>query len=133
MVPDQKVKILLVDDQPNNLLALEAVLAGEGLSLVRAHTGEQALLRVLDDDYAAILMDVQMPDLDGFETAELIRQRDRSKHTPILFLTAFQSTDAQIAGGTPSGPSTSCSSRSFRRSSGRRSRSSSSCSSRPSR
>ena len=99
MEPRPKVNVLLVDDQPSNLLALEAILAGEGLNLVRAPTGEQALMRVLDDDYAAILMDVQMPGMDGFETAELIRQRDRSKHTPILFLTAFQSTEAQIQRG----------------------------------
>jgi signal transduction histidine kinase/DNA-binding response OmpR family regulator len=95
----RRVNVLLVDDQPNNLLALEAVLAGEGLNLVRAHSGEQALLRILDDDYAAILMDVQMPGLDGFDTAELIRERDRSRHTPIIFLTAFQSNETQVARG----------------------------------
>ena len=99
MEPRPKVNVLLVDDQPSNLLALEALLSAEGLNLVRAPTGEQALMRVLDEDYAAILMDVHMPGMDGFETAELIRQRDRSKHTPILFLTAFQSTEAQIHRG----------------------------------
>ena len=99
MKHEGRVSILLVDDQPNNLLALEAILDPHRLNLVRASSGEQALLRVLDDDFAAILMDVQMPGMDGFEAAELIRQRDRSKHTPILFLTAFQSTDAQIDRG----------------------------------
>lgn len=99
MEPEQKARILLVDDQPNNLLALEAILNDAGLELVRAQSGEQALSRVLDQDYAAILMDVQMPGLDGFETAELIRDRDRSRHTPILFLTAFQSNDEQIERG----------------------------------
>src|SRR5262245_47158290 len=97
--PDRAVNVLMVDDQPSNLLALEAVLAGEGLRLVRADSGEQALMRVLDDDYAAILMDVQMPGLGGFEAAELIRERERPRHTPILFLTAFQSDEAQIARG----------------------------------
>ena len=99
MEPRPKVNVLLVDDQPSNLLALEALLSAEGLNLVRAPSGEQALMRVLDEDYAVILMDVQMAGMDGFETAELIRQRDRSKHTPIIFLTAFQSTEAQILRG----------------------------------
>ncbi|MBX6313189.1 MAG: response regulator, partial [Isosphaeraceae bacterium] len=99
MEPEQKVNILLVDDQPNSLLALEAILAGEGWNLVRALSGEQALMRLLDDDYAVILMDVQMPGMDGFEVAELIRERDRSKHTPIIFLTAFQSNEEQITRG----------------------------------
>jgi signal transduction histidine kinase/DNA-binding response OmpR family regulator len=99
MTRDGKVNILLVDDQPHNLLALEAILGHEDLNLVRALSGEHALLRVLDDDFAAILMDVQMPGMDGFEAAELIRERDRSKHTPILFLTAFQSTEPQIDRG----------------------------------
>ena len=93
------VNILLVDDQPSNLLALEAILDGEGLNLVRALSGSEALMRVLDDDFAVILMDVQMPGMDGFETAELIRQRDRSRHTPFLFLTAYQSSDEQIQRG----------------------------------
>lgn len=99
MQDGRKVNVLLVDDQPSNLLTLEALLGGADLNLVRAQSGEQALLRVLDDDYAAILMDVQMPGLGGFETAELIRERDRSRHTPILFLTAFQSDEAQVARG----------------------------------
>jgi len=95
----KKVNVLIVDDKPSNLLTLEAILGEEGLNLVRADSGEHALLRVLDDDYAAILMDVQMPGLGGFETAELIRERDRSRSTPILFLTAFQSDEAQVARG----------------------------------
>ena len=99
MEPDRKVSVLLVDDQPNNLLALEAVLQGLDLDLVRARSGEEALLRVLDGDFAVILMDVQMPGMDGFETATTIRRRDRSKHTPIIFLTAFQSTEGQVFQG----------------------------------
>jgi signal transduction histidine kinase/DNA-binding response OmpR family regulator len=94
-----KVNILLVDDQPNNLFALEAILEGEDRTLVRATSGEEALLRVLDNDFAVILMDVQMPGLDGFETAAIIRERDRSKHTPIIFLTAFESSDVQVFKG----------------------------------
>jgi signal transduction histidine kinase/DNA-binding response OmpR family regulator len=88
-----------VDDQPSNLLALEAVLGGMPLNLVRARTGEEALMRVLDADFAVILMDVQMPGMDGFEAASLIRQRDRSQHTPIIFLTAFANTEGQVFQG----------------------------------
>ena len=88
---ESKVDVLLVDDQPNNLIALGAVLGGMGLNLVEARSGEEALRRVLDGDFAVILMDVQMPGMDGFETAALIRERDRSSHTPIIFLTAFES------------------------------------------
>ncbi len=95
----EKAAVLLVDDQPNNLLALEAILGGMGLDLVRARSGEEALMRVLDADYAVILMDVQMPQMDGFETASLIRERDRSKQTPIIFLTAFQSDEGQVFQG----------------------------------
>lgn len=99
MPPDPEVKILLVDDQPKNLLAIEAVLAGDRWSLVRADSGEEALRRILDDDFAVILMDVQMPGMDGFETAGLIRQRERSAYTPIIFLTAYESSDSQIFRG----------------------------------
>src|SRR4051795_1607974 len=99
MGPERKVDVLLVDDQPSNLLALEAILGGMGLNLVRARSGEEALMRVLDHDFAVILMDVQMPGLDGFEAAALIRGRDRSQHTPIIFLTAFQSTERQVFQG----------------------------------
>src|SRR5262249_37644589 len=81
------------------LVALEAILAGKGLNIVRAQSGAEALLRVLDDDFAVILLDVQMPEMDGFEAAALIRERDRSQHTPIIFLTAFQSTERQVFQG----------------------------------
>ena len=91
MPSETKVRALLVDDSENNLLALEAILDGLDVSPVRAGSGVEALRRVLDDDFAVILMDVQMPGMDGFETADLIRGRERSRHTPIIFLTAFQS------------------------------------------
>ena len=99
MESTRKVAVLLVDDQPNNLLALEAILGGMDLDLVRARSGEEALIRVLDADFAVILMDVQMPGIDGFETASIIRERDRSQHTPIIFLTAFQSDEGQVFQG----------------------------------
>src|SRR5262252_7910439 len=86
---EEKVKILLVDDQPDNLLSAEAVLESLGEEIVKAESGREALLRLLDHDFAVILLDVMMPDMDGFETAALIRQRERSRHTPIIFLTAL--------------------------------------------
>jgi PAS domain S-box-containing protein len=81
--------ILLVDDRDENLLALEAVLAPTGCRLVSASSGDDALRALLKDDFAVILLDVQMPGLDGFETAELIRARDRSRSVPIIFVTAI--------------------------------------------
>jgi diguanylate cyclase (GGDEF)-like protein/PAS domain S-box-containing protein len=89
MPPEQKVNILLVDDQPNNLLALSAILESLGENLVSANSGVQALRYLLNQDFAVILLDVQMPGMNGFETAELIRQRERSKQTPIIFITAI--------------------------------------------
>ena len=82
------VNILLVDDEPKNLLALDAILAAEDRRLVHATSGQEALRKLLQDDFAVILLDVRMPSMDGFETAELIRGRERSCDTPIIFLTA---------------------------------------------
>ncbi len=84
-----RAKILLVDDKHENLLALAAILEPLGQELVRADSGEEALRRLLHDDFALILLDVQMPDLDGFQTAALIKQRERTRHVPIIFLTAI--------------------------------------------
>ena len=81
--------ILLVDDRDENLLALEAVLEPTGCRLVSARSGDEALRALLKDDFAVILLDVQMPGLDGFETAELIRARERSRAVPIIFVTAI--------------------------------------------
>lgn len=81
--------LLLVDDRPENLLALEAVLEPLGQRMVRASSGEEALRHLLVDDIAVIVLDVQMPGIDGFETAERIKQRDRTRDIPIIFLTAI--------------------------------------------
>jgi serine phosphatase RsbU (regulator of sigma subunit) len=94
-----QAKILLVDDQPGNLLVLESVLEGLGHKLVRAGSGEEALKCLLHDDFAVILLDVFMPGMDGFETAELIRQRERSRYTPIIFLTAIGFSETHVSRG----------------------------------
>jgi PAS domain S-box-containing protein len=94
----ERVKILLVDDSQENLLSLEAVLTGLHQDLVLARSGTEALRHLLDHDFAAILLDVKMPDLDGFQTAELIRARKRSRHTPILFLTGYKSDEHLFRG-----------------------------------
>jgi len=94
-----RVDILLVDDHPENLVALEAVLEALGQNLVTAHSGEEALKRLLEQEFAVILMDVQMPGMDGFEAARLIRERDKTRHTPIVFLTAINKSEAHVSQG----------------------------------
>jgi signal transduction histidine kinase len=89
MSRQDEVRILVVDDVPDKLLSVQAVLETPGWTLVSASSGEEALRRLLSDDFAVILLDVNMPGLDGFETAALIRSRKRSEHTPIIFLTAY--------------------------------------------
>jgi len=80
-------RILIVDDDQGNLMALQELLQGLGQKLVLANSGEEALRCVLRDDFAVIVLDVRMPGIDGFETAKLIRERQRSRHTPIIFVT----------------------------------------------
>jgi len=99
MLPELKANILLIDDHPENLLALEAILCSLGQNLVRANSGKEALRCLLNQDFAVILLDVQMPEMDGFETATLIRVRERSRHTPIIFLTAFSTNDTLVFKG----------------------------------
>src|ERR1700693_3631444 len=94
----ERVKILLVDDTPENLVSLEAALDGLGQELVLAKSGMEALRHLLEDDFAAILLDVKMPEMDGFQTAELIRSRKRSRDVPILFLTGYKSDEHLFRG-----------------------------------
>jgi PAS domain S-box-containing protein len=91
-----EVSILVVDDEPKNLFAVEAVLGGLGGTLVTARSGQEALRHVLNRDFAVILLDVQMPDIDGFQTASIIRQRDRSRHVPIIFITAISKASEHV-------------------------------------
>ena len=95
---ERRIKILLVDDTPENLVSLEAALSGLGEHLVLANSGKEALRYLLDDDFAAILLDVRMPEMDGFETAELIRSRPRSRQIPILFLTGYRNEEHLFRG-----------------------------------
>ncbi|HET9988405.1 MAG TPA: diguanylate cyclase [Kofleriaceae bacterium] len=91
-----QVSVLLVDDRPENLLALEAVLEPLGQRLVQARSGSAALHAVLAEQFAVILMDIRMPDLDGFETLALLRTRKRSRHIPIIFLTGYAEQEDQL-------------------------------------
>jgi two-component system, sensor histidine kinase and response regulator len=93
------VNILMVDDQPANLIALDAMLQGLGQNLIQASSGREALKWLLANDAAVVLLDVKMPEMDGFETATLIRQRDKSRHTPIIFLTAADQSQTQAVRG----------------------------------
>ena len=88
MQSEESVNILMVDDSPTNLLALEAILRAPGRNLTRASSGEDALRYLLNNEAAVILLDVYMPGIDGFQTAELIRSREKSRDIPIIFLTA---------------------------------------------
>src|SRR5689334_24800147 len=99
MMSDGKVNILLVDDKPEKLLALEAVLEDLGQNIVRAYSGREALRCLLNQDFAVILLDVNMPAMDGFETAFLIRQRKNSEHTPIIFVTGISDTETHVSRG----------------------------------
>ncbi|MGD9006776.1 MAG: diguanylate cyclase [Desulfobacteraceae bacterium] len=89
MSETDKFKILLVDDRPANLLALEGQLAGPDVDIVKATGGEEALGLMLEQEFALVLLDVQMPGMDGFETAQLMKQAERTRHIPIIFVTAI--------------------------------------------
>jgi len=94
-----RVEILLVDDRPENLLALEAILEPLGHTLVRAQSGEDALRALLAHDFAVILLDVQMPGMNGFEVARIVKSRERTRHIPIIFLTAISKEDEYVFTG----------------------------------
>ena len=98
MPPEPPVNILLVDDRPENLLALEAVLGGLEQNLVRAGSGREALKRLLERDFALILLDVQMPDANGFDVLARMRQHPVLKNMPVVMLTAEATRESVLRG-----------------------------------
>lgn len=103
MSTEPTANILIVDDDPKSLMAMEALLSGAGRKIVTASSGREALRCLLRDDFALILLDVRMPDMDGFETADFIRQSERLRHTPIIFLSAIDTLEADIYRGAAKG------------------------------
>jgi signal transduction histidine kinase len=99
MAGEPKANILIVDDTPAKLVALDAILAPLQQNVVRGGSGREALRLLLKQDFALILLDVRMAEMDGLETAALIRQRRASEHTPIIFLTAFEQAELDMARG----------------------------------
>jgi PAS domain S-box-containing protein len=100
---DIPAKILLVDDDVRSLVAMETLLAGPGRQIIKADSGQEALRQALRHEFAVILLDVRMPRVDGFETAELIRQREQSRYVPIIFLSAVDKLDEDVFRGLASG------------------------------
>ena len=103
MKTEPTANILIVDDDPRTLLAMEALLSGPGRHTVTAASGQEALRWLLRQDFSVILMDVRMPDMDGFETADLIRQNERLRHVPIIFLSAIDTLEADVYRGAAKG------------------------------
>lgn len=99
----KKTPILIVDDRPENLLTLESLLVDPALEIVRAMSGDEALAKMFDYQFALVLMDVQMPGMDGYETAELMRGSNRSKNIPIIFVTAARMEKEHLFKGYDSG------------------------------
>src|SRR6266478_10046364 len=103
MIAKDKVNILMVDDEPGKLLSYEVILGELGENLIKANSGRDALELLLKTDVAVVLMDVSMPELDGFELAEIIRQHPRFQKTAIIFVSAVQTTDLDRLKGYESG------------------------------
>ena len=99
METEEKVNVLLVDDNEGKLLALENILSSLGQNLVKAHSGKEALRALLDRDFAVVLLDVCMPVMDGFETAAIMREREKLAHLPIIFVTASDGSETHLAQG----------------------------------
>src|SRR3954469_1857875 len=99
MRTEDQVNILIVDDEPRNLTVLESVLDDPGYRLVRATSGEEALLALMAHEFALLVLDVQMPDMSGFELAQMVKERRKTARVPIIFLTAFYHEDQHIVEG----------------------------------
>src|SRR4051794_28489651 len=102
MKTSEPVNILVVDDMPEKIMTIEATLGELGQNIVKAYSGREAWRCLLKDDYAVILLDVNMTEMAGFGTPAVIRERKRSEHTPIMFVTAFND-EVQMAKGYPLG------------------------------
>ncbi len=103
MTKTEAVNILIVDDRPENLYALEVLLDSPEINTIRAESGNEALTRILEYDFALVLLDVQMPGMDGFETAELMRANSLTKHIPIIFVTAISKEQKHVFRGYDAG------------------------------
>ncbi|UCH95624.1 MAG: response regulator, partial [Candidatus Aminicenantes bacterium] len=99
----EKVNLLLVDDRKENLIALEALLESPDLRIIKAESGNHALGLMLEFDIALVLLDVQMPEMDGFEVAELMRKKEKTRNIPILFITAINKEEKYVFKGYESG------------------------------
>lgn len=95
----EKVNLLLVDDRKENLIAMEALLESPDLRIIKAESGNQALGLMLEFDFALVLLDVQMPAMDGFEVAELMRKKEKTRHIPIIFITAINKEEKYVFKG----------------------------------
>jgi two-component system, cell cycle response regulator len=95
----EKVNILLVDDRKENLIALEALLESPDIRIIKAESGNQALGIMLEFEFALVLLDVQMPEMDGFEVAELMRKKEKTRHIPIIFITAINKEEKYVFKG----------------------------------
>src|SRR3954466_1338237 len=93
------VNILIVDDEPKNLVVLETILDDPGYRLVRAGSGEEALLALMADEFAVLVLDVRMPGMNGFEVAQLVKERRKTSRIPIIFLSAYYNEDQHILAG----------------------------------
>lgn len=101
--PEQPISILIVDDEPKNLVALEAMLDDPGYRLVRAQTPEQALLALVVEEFALLILDIRMPGMTGIELAQLIKERKKTARVPIIFLTAYYNEDQHVLAGYDTG------------------------------
>src|SRR5262245_53071829 len=93
------INILLVDDEPRNLTALESILDSPEYQLTKAQSGQEALMALLSEDFALLVLDIEMPGMNGWELAQLIKQRKKTEHIPIIFLTAHYAEDEHILQG----------------------------------
>src|SRR5262249_1593507 len=98
-IPVAPINILIVDDEPKNLTVLETILQDPGYRLIRAESGEQALLALVDEEFALLILDIRLPGMTGFELAQMIKQRKKTADVPIIFLTAYYNEDQHVLEG----------------------------------